>query len=421
MFVPILSSLLLAGSLALAQEPAPSFSVEDAVALAVERNPRAIAAMEAIRAAESGLRSARALTNPTALFIPGLSRGGSDTELLLQQPLELNGTRAARSRAGAAGLRRARAEAVAELRDLVFETKSAWFSLARAQALRSLAGDLLRSSEELDGATRRQVELGSRAEIDSVQTGVEVARARGVVVQAEGEISLALAALNTLIGRAPSDPVGPLSTPALSPMPFDEAALLRSALADRTEIAVAEAAGEAARAEGSLIRAEGRPDLVPQFRASSVTRGPADSGLGIGVVLPFLDYGSRRGRLRQAAATARSEDARAAATRNAVRQEVIQAVSRVRTAEAILREYEGGLLDGAKRLLDGTRKGFLLGASGVTLLTVLEAQRTYRNVQTGNENARVDYAQARAGVEHAAGGVSLDRLRLDSSRESRSR
>ena len=54
------------------------------------------------------------------------------------------------------------------------------------------------------------------------------------------------------------------------------------------------------RHQARLARAEGRPDLTPQFRATSVTRGFREIGVGVGISLPFLDYGHRRNRVRQA-------------------------------------------------------------------------------------------------------------------------
>jgi cobalt-zinc-cadmium efflux system outer membrane protein len=404
----------LAPGLAAAQVPPSPLSLEEAVGLAVRQNPRLAAASREILAAQAGVRAARVLPNPNVTFTPAITPDGSDEELLLQQPLELNGTRSARRGIAQAQLRRTQAEAIVALRDLVLNTKTAYHELARAQELRSLAQDLLRTTEEFHRGVRRQAEEGLRPEIDPVQTEIEVSRSRQQLILAESQVTIAQAALNTLLGRSPAEPVAaqPLlvnagassGDPAFT-KPIDRELAIRQALASRTEIAVEEAQGEAFRQAGRLARSEGRPDLVPQLRAGSVTRGFSDYGVGVGISLPFLDYGSRRNRVRQAEVSAQAQAARVAATQNQVRQEVTQAVVRLEAATNVVRQYQQGVLSQARRLLDASLRALQLGAPGASLLNVLEAQRTYRGVVTEYTAAMASYAQAQAELERATGAV----------------
>lgn len=396
--------------IALAQTTPSPLTVEEAVALAVKQNPRLAAAAREIGAARSGVRSAQALTNPEVLFTPGLtSAGGSDEEFRLSQPLELNGTRAARTGVAQAQLRQTRGQAVVELRDVVFRTRSAYYQLSRAQELRGVAQELLRIVEEFDSATRRQVEVGTRPGIDQTQTGIEVTRARQQLTLADGQLTVAQAALNTLMGRAPAEPVTTVLPPAPAAAPaVAVAAATAEALAARAEIETEEAQRQAFLQEARLARAQGRPDLAPQLRAGSVIRGLSDAGVGVGITLPFLDYGSRRNRIRQAEASARAQEARIEAARNQVRQDVEQAIARLRAAEAVVRDYQSGVLEQARRLLEGARTGFQAGQYSV--IQVLEAQRTYRAVQSEYANALADHAQARAELERATGAVPADLL-----------
>src|SRR5205814_3629014 len=111
------------------------------------------------------------------------------------------------------------------------------------QQLRSVARENLLTAQEFDRITRRQVEVGSRPGIDQTQTGVEAARAQQQVTLAESSVTTSLAALNTLMGRAPDEPVGelpPLPAPAAAE-PVDRETALRQALANRSEITVEEA------------------------------------------------------------------------------------------------------------------------------------------------------------------------------------
>jgi hypothetical protein len=89
--------------------------------------------------------------------------------------------------------------------------------------------------------------------------------------------------------------------------------------------------------------------------------------------------------IRQAEEAARAQEDRIAATRSQVRQEVEQALARLQAADAVVRDYQGGVLEGARRLLEASRTGFQAGATSV--IAILEAQRTYRSVLTDYTNA----------------------------------
>jgi cobalt-zinc-cadmium efflux system outer membrane protein len=374
------------------------------VAVAVKQNPRLSAAAREVAAARESVRSARALANPELTFIPNLTRGGSDEELLLRQPLELNGTRSARAGIASAQLRQTQAQAVVELRALVFETKTSYYGLAQARELLTVSQDLLKSAEEFDRITRRQVEEGLRPGIDRTQTGIEVTRAQQQAMLAASRVRAAEAALNTLLGQAPDQAIPTLSPLIFSPVKPDLEAVAREALAQRAEIQAQEAVRDASRGEARLARAQGRPDLVPQFRAESVTRSGPDPGIGLGISLPLFDYGSRRHRIRQAEETTRAQTDRIEGTRNDVRRDVEQAIARLQGSDSVVASYQQGLLDQARKLLEASRAGFQSGLTSV--VGVLEAQRTYRSVLIEYTNALVEHALARAELERAVGSVS---------------
>lgn len=393
----------------LAQAP-PVLTVEDAVRFAVEKNPRLSAAAHDMNAAQAGLRSASALTDPSILFAPGItSLSGTGEELLISQTLELNGTRSARAGIAGARLQLTQAQSLIELRQLVFSTRSAYYELARAREQLALSRDLLATAEEFDRITKRQAELGSRPGIDQTQTEIEVLRARQQVTLGEGQASAAQAALNVQLGRDPVIPVGPLASLPTSFEQVDRAPGVQQAQESRPEIAAEQAKGEEFRQEARFARAQGRPDLVPQFRVGSVTRRFSDYGIGVAVTLPLLDFGSRRNRVRQAEESERAQRDRTDAARNQVRQEAEQAYARLQAAAAALQTYDQGLLAKAQALLNASRKGFQLGQTSITSL--LEAQRTYRTVQTERINAQVNYALTRAEWERSAGNVSPALLR----------
>jgi cobalt-zinc-cadmium efflux system outer membrane protein len=157
----------------------------------------------------------------------------------------------------------------------------------------------------------------------------------------------------------------------------------------------------ALRQEVQLIRAEGRPDVALGARMETFTDRPRVGGLSVAVSLPLFDWGARRHRRRAAEQAATAQAARVEATANQVRLEVAQAQARVQLAEDLLKQYQAGVLEQAKRLADGAQKQLQAGV--VSVLAVLEAQRTYRSVLADYTTALADLAQARAELEWALG------------------
>lgn len=398
-----------AGSLPAATAVLQPLAVGEAVRLAIQNSPRLVAVSRDVAAARQGTRAAGALANPQVIYTPALTGGiggGSDTELLVQQPLEINGTRVARRGGARAREQGTVANAVVELRAVVFDARSAYYELARARGQAALARDLLKTAEELNRLAQTQVELGARPAVEQTQTGIEGTRARQQVTLADAEVVGREAALNASLGRPADSPIGVV---ALSPTLTDTAlpdapTAMRQALAQRAEINAGIAAAEAQRQDARLARAEGIPDLAPQFRATSVTQGSQGGGFGVGVTLPFLDYGSRRGRVRQAEEVARAEEGRVAAIRLQIQQEVVRAIAQTRGAQAVLLAYtQGNLLADAERLLAASRLGYQEGKTSIVQL--IEAQRTYRQVQNDYLNAQANLAVALAELERATGAV----------------
>lgn len=382
-----------------AQPPSDTLTLGEAVQAALTNNPEARAAAREVGAARLGLRSARALANPGVEFTPALSPAGSDVELLIRQPLEINGARAARSGIASAALRSAQARADATWRDLVYETRSAYAELARARELASLAQDLVGIAEESDRLTSRQVEVGTLPGLDRMQTGIEAVRARREALEAESRVTEAAAALNAAMGRPADSPVGalmPLATQAVMEVSAEDT---ERVVAARAEIAAALAERDGFLGEARLARVEARPDLAPQIRAESLTRRVEGVGVGLGVTLPLVDWGERRNRVRQAERSAEAQALRVEALRLEVRRDIARDTARLRAAEETVALYREGVLDQAARLLEAARTGVRAGQTSV--LVLLDAQRAHQAVRIEYINALAERALAAAALEKA--------------------
>lgn len=382
----------------------PLVLTEDGAALlAVRRSLGSLAALRDVFAARAGIRSARALSPPVFTIGPALQTGGTTDGLLFEQPLELNGTRDARTLVARAQLRLTEAQALVQLQTLVYTARTDFNTLARAQEQLRLARQVRVVTEQFDALARKQVALGARPGVEACLTAIEAGRARVAETQAAGEEQAARALLNAYLGRAPLDPVvAVLPEMAASAAPIDLPAAQRQALAARGEIAQAEAARDLPQARASLARAQGRPDLAPEFRISQITPKYMDAGLGVVITVP-LDYGTRRELIRQEEFTADAAQSRVLGTQAQVRAETVQAASRLSASRAALAEYDGGIVADARAVLQSTQTGFTAGA--LTIVEVLNAERTFRQVTSERLGALAQVNQAAVDFDRAVGVI----------------
>lgn len=386
--------------------PAPPLSLEAAVQEALTQHRRLKAAQKDITAARLGVNAARALTNPEVFFSPALDQfNGTTEELLITQPLEINGTRKARTSVARAQLGIAEAMLATETREVVAAVKTAYVGLWRERELATLAAAVTENANTVHRLAQKQVELGSRPGIDTAQTGLEVIRSRQSETLARTRVKQAEAALNLAIGRTPGEalPVIELPVVKMEVPAFDVA--VKGALESRAELVGENARQEALRQEVQLYRAEGRPDIAPQFRSQYVTfQRPkrSDYGFSVAVRVPLVDWGGRKGRIQQAEAAAQAQEDRIVQTRREIEKEVAQALARLEGATAVVSGYAQALPE-ADRLLRATRIGLEEGKT--TILAVLEAQRSYRATLTEYAEARAELALAQAELARALGGV----------------
>ncbi len=392
--------------LTLTQEaPAPILSLEAAVQEALLNHRRLAAARKETQAARLSLRSARALSNPEISFAPALDQfNGTTEELLITQPLEINGTRTARTRGALAQVQVAEASLTTQQRETVASVKNAYIELWRERELQAVAKSLVETAQEVQRLAQKQVELGIRPGVDIAQTGLEVTRAKQQEILAHSKVRQAEAALNVALGRAPSSSLPIVEvTPVKMELPSVDVAL-SGALVARSEVAVESAQRDVLTQEAALARAEGKPDIAPQFRSQYVTfQTPkrSDYGLSIAMRLPLIDWGARKNKIQQAEVATLAQEDRIEQTKQTIRREVVQALARLQGASGILASF-AEVLPQAQKLLKASQLGFAEGKTSV--LAVLEAQRTYRATLTQYTEAQAELALAQAELTRAMGG-----------------
>lgn len=428
-----------------APEQAPVLTLDEAVEIALARNPALAADEAAARAAEETVRESEAArwptvevttdatrtTNPVAVFGQLLTQEEFGQENFavdsLNDPDPLNNVRGVlsvsqplwaggRIRAGidgaerqaeAAGHRRARSRQ--ELIHRVTERHTGAVVAGQAVRVRRETLEVARGNVKL---TRDLYEAGLVVESDLLQARVRESEAEAALAEAERGGQVARAALNLELGRALDTPVRlPESLEAPEPLGEQEAGsagladLVAEAAERRPDLAAARARVAAARA--GLERAEG--GRMPEIGWSGAFEADSEEPFGdpgsnwtVGVGLRWTAFdghatGARIGRAR--AELDRAERMAEQAERGTA-LEVESALRQLETARLRWREARRSV-ELAERSATIVRDRYKEGLTNVVEL--LQAQALSTGSRVRELRARRDLVVARAGLELAVG------------------
>ncbi len=377
-------------------------SIDEAIALARERNPSLGVAEAELALATAERRTASQYRNPSVAGLGGqlLER---DTDLNegqvyvvgVSQPIESPFLRGARNRAADAGIEAARAAARLADAALVARVKREFVGVTLA------TGRLALSEEQRDLLTRvragieRTVEVGEGAGVDLARAETEVLNVRRQVAAARVALVEAELRLATAIG----EPGGARVTvsgdlPPLVPPPRPE---LRARVLERSPAIT--------RARSELERAEREVELERQRRLGAVDleaeweREPDTDRVVVGVRVPLPLWNRRGGQIAEAQARARRARAALAQAEFAVTRALDRAYNDFQLASEQVELIEDGLLEEGRRALRGAEAAYRSGERGI--LEYLDSQRTLRRI-------RFDLLDARGAMLGAA--IELERL-----------
>ncbi|HEX9163162.1 MAG TPA: TolC family protein [Thermoanaerobaculia bacterium] len=216
------------------------------------------------------------------------------------------------------------------------EVLSRFYGVIVAEAKRDVATDAVKTAEADAKAMRDKFEQGLIVESDALSGEVQLAQFRQQQIEAEGELAIARAALNTVLRRdaeADVTPRGELVARALPEITLADA--LARGRAARGQIRSAALASDNARlqlqiARGSLLP---RVDSYASWGASGQRISDRDNDRTVGVVASFDIFDPAKfARSAEARAGVQAASAGEAAARDQVSVEIVAAWQHVRSA-----------------------------------------------------------------------------------------
>ncbi len=421
-----------------------ALSLEESVRLAVERNPRLLAARE--RANEASDRTGEAKTAffpqvtasagytrlDTAPYLPtrifelmgsGSFPAGALPEriaigrvdnyaasLRVQQPL-FTGGRIRRAH-GIAQLaeRSARSELERSSRELVFEAKRAYLSCVRAEEGVRLAEETARRLESQLADVERMAETGLAARNDVLKTKVYRSEAELALLRARNASRLAKDRLCALLDMPLGTGVVLTSrADSVSRSAIDLGAALRAGLADRAELRELSHRARMAELEIATSRNGYLPELFLfgdlSFRNPDREYEPdfySAWSIGVAAQMNVFDWGRTLRRTGQARSRLKQVEAAAREAENAVSLEIAAAHLACEEAWRAI-EVSREALASARENFRVTSDRFREGLSTNTEL--LDAVVLLTQAETGLSSAKIAYLVAGADLERAMGGA----------------
>ncbi len=394
--ISIFLAILGAGSgqsvlMAWADEPrSSSYSLEEILALAVERSPILAEAQGAMKESRGQQIAAGAYPNPVLSGGAGKgsirdpSTGVSIIEhtVAVEQPIEWSPKRQARQDAAQAGVAGARAGLEAATLNLMSDIKVAFYQLLLAQRDAELAAQNVATVEVVLRTARLRVAAGEATSFDTMKAGVELQKAQKEVARARNGLLVAKSRLNTLTAGGLGKQFAIEGTFQSLKQELNVDQLVTEAVERHPALRRLSKLAEQA---GLMVEFE-RESRIPNINVmGQYHREAGDESIIAGLTVPIPVWYRRQGEIETALGAKHRAVAERERAQNELEQAVIQHAQEVRTAQDQLRVFETGLLKQAEQILTVARTSFRQGAA--SLLDLLDAQRVYR--QTLYEYAQV--------------------------------
>ncbi|MCS6967722.1 MAG: TolC family protein [Cytophagales bacterium] len=257
--------------------------------------------------------------------------------------------------------------------------------------------------------------LGAITEIDARQSQLEAGTMLNEVFQTEAQWKSSLVALSLFVAQSPSKdtlllPEGDFNRFERN---FDLNELIVTAQNNRADLLAALQQKEVSEKLLQLAKANRVMDLglaagvtYVSYVTNIIAPTPSFTAVTGGIAIPLRFSNKFAGELKAAHATRAQADVLYQHAELQIQNQVIQAYFQYEAAKRQVRQFNTGLLAEAQAVLNGKVYSYQRGET--TLLEVLNAQRTFNEVQQNYYNALFQRAVALVELERAAGIWDID-------------
>jgi cobalt-zinc-cadmium efflux system outer membrane protein len=376
-----------------------ALTLQAAVAMAMASNAELSAARRELEAAEGPVLQAGARPNPELSFLLEDTQPATRTTTLqINQPIELGGKRAARTRAAEHG-RDIAATALAAQRAVLRATVvSAFYDVLLAQEHAELAGDSATLARRAAVAAGKRVQAGKTSPVEETKARVAESTARLDAAQAASELRLSRQRLAATWGDVVPRFDRVEADGAATPVPAFDAVFAR--LAESPSLLRAQIEVRRRSALSDVERAKRTPDLTVSLGVKRDEQlGRNQAVIGLSIPLPLFDR--NQGNLLEALRREDQSRDELVAADIQLTSAVTQAWGRLDSAGTEARTIREQVMPSAQSAYDAATRGFELGK--FSFLDVLDAQRTLFQAQAQYLRARGEAHRAAADIDRLLG------------------
>lgn len=386
-----------------ATEPGGPLTLKTALELALDANPELSAAGRELEALKATIVQAEVRPNPEiSTLVEDTRRETRTTTLLLNQPIELGGKRAARIKAAERGRDAGSLELEAKRAEIRSAVTAAFFDVLVAQERLRLAQASVELAQRATAAASRRVAAGKVSPVEETKARVAEAGVRVELTLAVSDLATARKRLAATWGnpsprfeRAEGDAEALPALPALADL---NARLVASPAMMRARIEV-----DRRQALAEIERSRRIPNVTVSLGAKRNEELGRDQAI-LGVSIPIPVFDRNQGNLLEA--LRRTDKARDELATIEIRlsNELAAAFERLNAARQEVESLRRDILPGAQSAFDAATKGFELGKFG--FLDVLDAQRTLIQAKSQYLRALAEAHRSAAEIERVLGQAS---------------
>lgn len=409
----ILSSIALACTLTLQAQSIRPLSYRQYLEKVNAGNLEYAAEKLNVSAAKADVIAAKVFNDPSLSVEYGYNEDhtlqmGKSIEVGLSQTLSL-GKRGAAIRMARSESELTEALLADYFRNLRAEATIAYLEVQKQKQLYEVKQNSYKNLCDLAKSDSIWFKAGKIMEVEAIQSKLEAGIMRNEMLQAESDLKNAYSSLSLMMGTAATDTLYcPESNLEVTVHPFALDNLILHAIDNRSDLVAAMKNTEVARRAITVARRDKLPDIDVSLAIGHNYRvrneeapAPSFNGITAGIAIPLKFSAINKGAVRAAKFRAEQAGLQYDQARLQVQTEVMQAYQQYQSLTTQVHHYENGMLEQANEVLKG--KIYSYNRGEVPLLEILNAQRTYDDVQAQYIETLYNYNVALVELERSAG------------------
>jgi cobalt-zinc-cadmium efflux system outer membrane protein len=319
---------------------------------------------------------------------------------MLEFPIELGGRRARRIDVATASLKLADAELADALRRMRRELRRAFYGLIHQEQRIALAQTEVDLADRVVKIAGERYRAGAVAYLEVLQAQLSLTRARSGLSQEEKQKKAAVTDLKTVLNAGEATPLSVSGSLSDFPSAFDLPRYRQAALQQNPDLLLISQQTEVENQRLRLLRAESSPEL--SFVAGSVfSSADFSAGPRAGFTLELPIHKKREGQIEQSRAVMDQLRLAAQATERRLEGALQSAYARLQAQQSRMEVLRTEIIAAAAELQRLAEESYQEGKTSI--LTVLESQKSLRDVRLEALQAEFDFQMAVVDLEHAAG------------------